>query len=354
MITSVQLINFQGHINSFFKFDKGVNSLIGETDKGKSSVIRGIKWVATNRPLGDAIRTHGSTETAVVIGIGSGHYISKVRSDTENYYEISKGNNVIETLKAAKGSVPDAVTKLLNLSDINFQSQHDAPYLFSNTSGDVAQTLNNAVSLDLINSSLTKVKKMLSVNNAQLTHYKKDVAQLKIKSNTYDYIDNMERAVIRLERKERRKKETNAKLTTLTHIIKGYEEQFAKLTCLNRVKSTQPKYNAMLAKYKTSKMSRAVLIKLQGIVHDIHNTRQLLRSSAKLIKNKKRINGLLRSLTLTKQINQEIKNLSVLVHQSKLIKKQLVHHNQSIKKDTNQFNKLIGKKCPICKKPYER
>ena len=51
MFTRLEIKNFQSHKNTTIDFDKNINSICGETDNGKSAVIRAIKWIVENRPL---------------------------------------------------------------------------------------------------------------------------------------------------------------------------------------------------------------------------------------------------------------------------------------------------------------
>ena len=49
---SIKLKNYQGHKDSSLELHPGVNIITGTSDKGKSSIMRSIEWVRTNRPLG--------------------------------------------------------------------------------------------------------------------------------------------------------------------------------------------------------------------------------------------------------------------------------------------------------------
>ena len=52
MITKIEIKNFQSHKDTMIDFDKGINSICGESDNGKTAIIRAIRWVIENRPLG--------------------------------------------------------------------------------------------------------------------------------------------------------------------------------------------------------------------------------------------------------------------------------------------------------------
>ena len=39
----IQIVNFRNHLNSRYEFTKGVNSIIGENDSGKSNGITALR-----------------------------------------------------------------------------------------------------------------------------------------------------------------------------------------------------------------------------------------------------------------------------------------------------------------------
>ena len=54
MLQTIQIHNFQSHENSQLDLSPGINTLVGDSDCGKSAVMRAILWAITNSPQGDA------------------------------------------------------------------------------------------------------------------------------------------------------------------------------------------------------------------------------------------------------------------------------------------------------------
>jgi len=50
---SIRIINYESHKDTFIQFSPGLNLIIGETDAGKSSIQRAIRWACYNEPNGD-------------------------------------------------------------------------------------------------------------------------------------------------------------------------------------------------------------------------------------------------------------------------------------------------------------
>ncbi len=167
MISKLKLQNFQSHKETSFEFHPGVNVIQGETDSGKSSVIRALKWVVENRPTGDRMRRHKTNKTVVALD-----EVTKTKTASTHKYGLNG-----QEFKALRASVPPEITKELRLSEINFQEQHDAYFLIADNPGQVARTLNKVADLEIIDLSLKEIKK----REATARTYKKQLeADLKI------------------------------------------------------------------------------------------------------------------------------------------------------------------------------
>jgi hypothetical protein len=128
MFTELHLKDFQGHADSLIQFDKGVNAFIGETDQGKSSVIRGIRLVVENKPTGNTFIRNGTPETVVSLTTDDAEVIRQ-KSKTSHKYIL----NGVE-LKAFGQGVPDEVTSIMRIDpDINIQKQ-SSPYFLLHSS----------------------------------------------------------------------------------------------------------------------------------------------------------------------------------------------------------------------------
>jgi exonuclease SbcC len=147
MIERIQIQNFQKHNKLRVTFDEKITTIVGPSDAGKSSVLRAIRWVAFNRPLGDGFIRHGEKSCSVKIWV-DGHRIERKKAKGENVYLLDG-----KKLSAVGTEVPEAVQSCLSLSPENFQGQHDSPFWFSLTSGEVAKRLNSIVDLEVIDSS---------------------------------------------------------------------------------------------------------------------------------------------------------------------------------------------------------
>lgn len=145
MIKTIEIRGFQSHQHTKLTLHPGVNAIVGMTDSGKTAVLRALQWLVFNRPSGDEFVSHQGGETSVTVVLDDGMKI--VRRRKPNCYEVDGVR-----LSAVGRSVPDEITSALRLSEINFQGQMDAPFLVSDSPGDVARQLNDVAGIDAIDS----------------------------------------------------------------------------------------------------------------------------------------------------------------------------------------------------------
>lgn len=151
MIQSIKLRNFQVHESFDLELDPGCTTLIGASRRGKSSVLRGLRWLAFNRPAGNAFVRHGEEGCRVAVKV-DGKKITRSKDGNGNLYAVDG-----KKLAAFRTGVPEEIAKLLNLSELNFANQHSNPYWLLSSPSEVSRELNAVVNLDLIDRAMGKV-----------------------------------------------------------------------------------------------------------------------------------------------------------------------------------------------------
>jgi len=161
MIDSLQLENFQAHDTTTLHLHPGVNVIAGSSNSGKSSILRALNWLIYNRPSGEAFVSHWARDakgnqkqdtsiTAIIAGVP---FVRKKSKATGNSYHIAD-----KTLEAVGLDVPEEISTALNMSEVNTQRQHDAPFLLSESPGEVARFFNKIVHFDAIDTYLSTIE----------------------------------------------------------------------------------------------------------------------------------------------------------------------------------------------------
>ena len=153
MIKKLNIQNFQSHKDSTLNFDKGMNVIVGQSDSGKTAIIRALKFAIWNKPGGNDFRSNWGGNTSVEI-ITKEHSIKRSKVKNENIYKL----NDLKPFKAFGTNVPDEILQALNTDAINLQQQMDSPFLLKDTSGNVAAHFNKIAKLDKIDEGLKYIQ----------------------------------------------------------------------------------------------------------------------------------------------------------------------------------------------------
>lgn len=155
-LLSIQLNNFQAHGQTLIEFAPAITTIKGPTDAGKSAILRALRWVCLNDIAGDAFIKEGEKRTQVTISVReAGTKTSVIRSKGSSHLNSYHFQSV--EFKAFGMSVPADIAKLLRLSELNFQSQHDSPFWFNESAAEVSRRLNSIVDLSVIDDALSNI-----------------------------------------------------------------------------------------------------------------------------------------------------------------------------------------------------
>lgn len=200
MLKEIVINNFQSHRKSAITLTPGVNVITGTSDSGKSSIFRSCIWVAQNRPSGDSIKNWSckkDDEVVVELILDNG-CVAKERIN-------GKAKYLLDTLKgswefeAFKSDVPKEIEDVLNLSELNIQTQHTQYFLLDDSPGERARKLNELVHLDIIdtifknlNSKILETKRLIDLKEKQEGELTNEIENL-------EYLDDVNLILIELD-----------------------------------------------------------------------------------------------------------------------------------------------------------
>ncbi len=229
MISKIELRNFKCYKKKDIVLSPFVNIIIGANAVGKSTLLRSIKWVAKNRPAGDSVINWDANKAAVRITVDD-YTITRVKDKGVNVYRLmKKGWKKRKEFKAFGSTVPTEIQNIINLSDINFQGQHEAPFWFCKTPGEVSRQLNAIVNLDIIDTTLSNITSALYKSRVII-----DVIKERLKEN-------------RLQRKELAYvKEIDSDLKAVENAKSYYIEKVAQCSTIQDMLEQASKYKKTL------------------------------------------------------------------------------------------------------------
>lgn len=174
MLQTIQIHNFQSHENSQLDLSPGINTLVGDSDCGKSAVMRAILWAITNSPQGDAYVSDWTKTPKGKQMAGAATYVAidtnpqkdrgkfsvvRKRSPEFNGYEVFDGSDNTQ-FEALRTDVPREVSQCFNIGPVNIQRQMDPPFLIASTPGEAARFINQLVNLTDIDEAQTEINSL--------------------------------------------------------------------------------------------------------------------------------------------------------------------------------------------------
>jgi exonuclease SbcC len=316
-ITKLELHDFQKHKDLTLDFTKGINVIYGQTDVGKSCIVRAIKWVAFNEPLGDDIRKEGSKKTSVKMTLDTGIQVEKIKSNTVNAYVIYRDGQK-QRFDSIGKTIPEEVQKILGIRPLdidgekiilNIADQIALPFLLDRTPGFRAKLFNKLTGSD--------------ITDKVLQSYNKDLLQ--ISRDTKNETEKVEELNKQLKKVTIQKSKLNTLYGNLSKNQKNIQTLYDKYQTLleikNKLQQNTKENNRLIRELKT--------IKIPNI--DIPTLRQKIDQLQKLIELDTAIN---RNENQTIKVTKQIKNI-----------------NQSLTQEINNYRNILkeAKVCPICK-----
>jgi len=242
MIKSIHIKNFMSLEEIHLDLSNGVNALIGETDHGKSAVIRALLWVIKNRPLGVGFRPwYTDKPTSVKLTLDTDDIVFRKRSKSENYYLLS-GPSSDEELKLTafgNGPPPNEVLEILKIHEDSIHTQHSAPFLLGVGGAEVARHFNRIAGIEDIDKSKKNIRSWTTELKNDFKRSESLISSLKAEIKGYLYLNELEGvfdAVRCLLDKIRRSEATKNKIIEVINQIQGAEEEVARLAKYNKIK----------------------------------------------------------------------------------------------------------------------
>lgn len=351
MIKDLAIINYQSHQNSIFHFHHGVNVIVGVSDSGKSSVFRSLKLVLQNRPLGLSFHSNFAKKeepTEVYITVQNDKItkqVGRVRSEDRNEYVVE---GFEEPFVAFGTEVPEEVSKILNISDINCQFQMDSPFLFSETPGAAARYLNKIVNLDKIDIALQNIASRKRQNESEIKFNQGRLDELDLSIKVFPDLESIGE---RLSKFEILQEELDGYLYTkdlLFGIITSIEEIESKIGTVQKISKLSSKIRNLEQIVVEKQRLENTYDTIYKLVRDIETIETKITETQRLVKKYPEIIKL-ESISEELDLLQYTRDqLNRLILDTERCETKIMHINAFIGRESVILKTLIGDTCPLC------
>ena len=341
MIKELSLTNFQSHKDSSLQLSEGVNVIVGASDSGKTAIIRALRWLITNKPAGDAFRSTWGCKTEVELFTDDAHVVRS--RDKENEYVLGDMH-----FKAFSTETPKEITDALNFSDINLQSQLDAPFLLSQSPGEVASFFNRVAHLESIDKGTSNVNSAVRELTADIKYKSEQEVKLIEDLKTYEHIDIYEYDVEVLEAWDKEKVVLANSVNKLHAATSSYRLTDANLKEKSEILKIDKPLNEVLSLIENKKVLHNDFDRLLNVYGRWHDSKKLIEEINETLTLEKPVLELLQLHSDKKIVQDRVLMLSVLLSNLKGIQDRVVKGNAFIMTQNELFQKEMGDECKLC------
>lgn len=340
MIQSLKIRNFQSHKRSIINLHAGVNVIFGQSDKGKTAVIRALRWTIYNKPSGDAIRSHWGGDTEVEIKFADGNELLRKKTNSENSYTLNA-----EKLKAFGQGVPQEVTKAVNMDDVNIQQQHDTHFLLSETAGEVATHFNRIAGISVIDRSISKAKSAVAQTKTSIAIHEKDYVEKLDQLKMYENLDGIENVLKNIERKSKERDTLKTKIGITQTSFRRLDAITASLEYIDSIIALEPRVKNIKANDKIWIETNVALKKLRLSVSKLEKIDATLENNERILRLEQPVKNVLSKVTQKGQFEAHLKHLKTLVGKHTTLTNILLKNDETLQELVVRLPLV----CPVCK-----
>jgi DNA repair protein SbcC/Rad50 len=357
MIKSIELENFQSHKKTSLEFSPGVNIIVGESRSGKTSVLRGLNWNRYNKPAGTAYNSYWNRNEkkepkdlfSCSVTFDNSKKITRGRKSTFNGYVIDDELK----LEAVGQDVPEQISNIWNMEEVNIQKQFDTPFLISESAAEIARFFNKTIKLDKIDKVLSKaeserrkINQDISTNIENKKGYEENIKKAGWIEEILPYIELAERHELNI----RKKIETEFGIDKIIENIKFLNSEIDKIPGniddVLKVINIAMELDLEIEK----KIERENL--LVDIINNIISTEEILKS----ILGDAQIEKIISLFSEAENLSAKIETLSEELFSLNSLSRKIVDGEILVEEENKNLSVLITqmpKICPLCNQPLK-
>ncbi len=217
MLSQLEITGFQSVHSASIELGR-LTVVTGESNSGKSSLIRALEGLAENLRGTDYISTGKSACTIAVVAAdeGWGVRLTRTRSHKGDEYRTAPGNAVFTKLA---GAVPPEVSARLRISSLNVDRQLDPPFLLTRTGREAAEVLGDLTNVSMVLLAAVNAGRIRKGLSRDLKTAEARVAELKDQTREFEGLPERLAAVSAAEEMLARLGETQTRRARLGALL---------------------------------------------------------------------------------------------------------------------------------------
>lgn len=323
-IKSIKIKNFESHKDTTIDFSQGVNCIVGESDTGKSGILRALYWILLNDSSGDDFSSNRKTSGEIIVEHDNRIYsIIREKSSTKNQYQLIEDDKAPIIFKAIYSSVPEEIQQIFNISEVNIQEQGDMPFLLGSSPGDVGRRLNNIANLSIIDELQKRIKSKIIDTNNEYKNANEVLSHNKLELNKYSWLDNAEKDLDLLAQNNNIIEDIEKEIGILIYTIDKIKENKEELNLLKWIDTAFSEFDILLNYYNNYQTLSPSVFLIEDITISLINSNNEIEALSYIIDLNNDINELLEIYNNLSIIQKEFDNINSIYDSIFIIDKEL-------------------------------
>lgn len=370
-IKNVELINFQSHNHTEIEFDRGLNVILGNSDAGKTAILRAIKWALFNEPKGDYFIRQGERDVSVKVTFSNGVVIERSRTPSKNSYYLLDAEGQEMRFEGFGLDVPKEITDAIQMYKIsldnsnnkvilNIAEQLDGPFLLNDQASMRASAIGRLIGVNYVDDALRTVVRDNKRINQEIESLRASKDEVKEQLKEFDYIKDYKDKFQKLSHIRDKIKELDQRLNLVSTLKEEYDQfnlEINKISSLlenfknlENIDSIMPKVESNIFKKKTYESYLDRLNRTEAEIATISNTLDNLKNIDSIYEKAKDIEIKEKKLDSYSKLLQQYRANSILIDDTKNDLDSLKNIdkisdiNNSLDEKINLFTKIFSTK----------
>lgn len=195
--------NFQSHAHTEIELAPSLTVLVGESDTGKSAVIRALRWLLLNEPRGREFIRAGTTECRVTAILYDGTRITRERTPSRNRYLLLTSGGTEKVYEGFGNDLPWEITSQLGVTRVhldddltvalNMAGQLEEPFLLSQPGSLKARTIGRIQSVHIIDSASRDTAQDIARLQREARHLDDQISSLDRELSEFEDLPQLQR-----------------------------------------------------------------------------------------------------------------------------------------------------------------
>lgn len=243
----VMLENFQCHRQTEIVLAPTVTVLIGESDQGKSAVVRALRWLFFNKPQGADFLRVGADRCRVAVEFEDGLTIVRERRGKTNRFEVLQQGREPYVEEGFGREVPEAVQELTEIRPLKLEGasfelhvahQLDPPFLLKETPAVRARAVGHLSGTHLFDAADKRAARKLAELTRQRRELEDRVGHLQARMEEFNDLTLLEAQYEKCAACFQRGRDAEARSTMLSELKTGLKSALRELReCENLLES---------------------------------------------------------------------------------------------------------------------